>query len=950
MYVDFWSIAKKWQRMEEARAAEFIISCESTDCYATVQHFINSVPKANEKSLCDFYVDIDSKDLTQAKQSAIKVVDFITNNFSASPDIYFSGNKGFHVIIEHERFLKKDNFRNDWHLIFKYIISQLEINCVDISVYSCRRQIRLNNTLNSKSGLYKIGITEEELRTMSIGEIKLLAVNPRRLKTKTNFENNFSEFISKKTEEFESMKKNDSEENEQEYDFKEIPKCVESILNNGWDKSVGRNQTLIQLCCFFKGFYSIDKTKDILVDFVKRFTTAKTDTQIQERVLSTKSLVEYINENSYRFNCNGMRSIKATCNEKECSVKNEVHELHLSDTAKAAYNNKHISTKVMIAGKKSVPYIVPSEVKYFCTKADCDKQCIFSSKNSVKKTITYKDYEILKLISATDQQILKIIKSMSGTKCKELCVEYIKHVNIEEMYVIPMADRRNDSSGYVLRKVYSVGQYKIDENKHYLIQGIVVPHPKTQEGTVILKSASPLQDEISKFVLTDVIKNSLASFKLKENETVEEKISSIVSYLSDNITLIKGREDIILNILLTLHSPLALQVPWDNNQIRGWLEYLVIGDTGTGKSTMLEKIMDYVNLGTRVNAESTSRTGLTYKMEQGSSGNWFLVWGAWPLSDKQFIWIDEAAGISKEEYGQMTMARSSGVLEVKRAVTSETTCRVRAVLTSNAPNGKKIGDYPFGVNILADMFNIEDIRRFDLASFIKVGDVPIEDYTNCYSIKHKNTVPSEVLRYNVLFAWSLTPESIKFSEESIKEIINCSKELIEIYGDAISVPLISASDIKNKLARISASLAIMLNNTDENNNVIIEKKHVTYIKDMLIRFYNSRNAALDKSSKLMQTDKPLCNEEFSGIYKELKLRMKLTELEYKNVLKYLSRYEEISAYAVEIALDIESVEAKQVLHALMDLGLINLKGRNATKTQKLNNLLSIAYEKGYFKY
>ena len=127
--------------------------------------------------------------------------------------------------------------------------------------------------------------------------------------------------------------------------------------------------------------------------------------------------------------------------------------------------------------------------------------------------------------------------------------------------------------------------------------------------------------------------------------------------------------------------------------IRGWVELKIVGDTGTGKSALVEKMMKYIGLGNRVNAESTSRTGLTYKMEQGNRGSWYIVWGAWPLADKELIWVDEDTGIEKDEYGEMTLARSDGKLEVKRAVTAETPCRVRAILSGNAPKGKRLSDY-----------------------------------------------------------------------------------------------------------------------------------------------------------------------------------------------------------------------------------------------------------------
>ena len=96
--------------------------------------------------------------------------------------------------------------------------------------------------------------------------------------------------------------------------------------------------------------------------------------------------------------------------------------------------------------------------------------------------------------------------------------------------------------------------------------------------------------------------------------------------------------------------------------------------------------MKYAGLGTRVNAESTSRTGLTYKMEQSRCSRCMVHrLGAWPLADKEMIWIDEDTGITKDDYGEMTLARSDGKLEVKRAVTAETPCRVRAIMSGTYP-------------------------------------------------------------------------------------------------------------------------------------------------------------------------------------------------------------------------------------------------------------------------
>ena len=266
--------------------------------------------------------------------------------------------------------------------------------------------------------------------------------------------------------------------------------------------------------------------------------------------------------------------------------------------------------------------------------------------------------------------------------------------------------------------MYAVNGLNVSENKYYELTGYVYPHPKNQESTLLVKSAVPLQDVVESFELNEQVKEDLATFQPADYtaESIEQKLGAICNDLTYNVTHIVERDETLLAVLLTLHSVLRFKVPWDLNPLRGWVELKIVGDTGTGKSALIEKVMKYAGLGTRVNAESTSRTGLTYKMEQsGAQGAWYIVWGAWPLADKEMIWIDEDTGITKDDYGEMTLARSDGKLEVKRAVTAETPCRVRAIMSGNVPKGKRLADYSQGAESLKDIFNNEDIRRFDFA-------------------------------------------------------------------------------------------------------------------------------------------------------------------------------------------------------------------------------------------
>ena len=240
--------------------------------------------------------------------------------------------------------------------------------------------------------------------------------------------------------------------------------------------------------------------------------------------------------------------------------------------------------------------------------------------------------------------------------------------------------------------------------------------------------------------------------------------------------------------------------------------------------------MKYAGLGTRVNAESTSRTGLTYKMEQsGAQGAWYIVWGAWPLADKEMIWIDEDTGITKDDYGEMTLARSDGKLEVKRAVTAETPCRVRAIMSGNVPKGKRLADYSQGAESLKDIFNNEDIRRFDFAVFMRASDVDPELYNQTLAT-HPSIIQKDTLKNNILFAWSRKPEDVLFTDGTIDKVLEVATDLAKVYGNANDIPLVSPSDQRNKVARLAVALAALTHSVDESGERIqVWPGHVEFI-------------------------------------------------------------------------------------------------------------------------
>ena len=160
-----------------------------TDTYCTyfrydegmVEHYqqTGSVGGFTGKMWSDWLpIDIDSENLEEAQHnlSVLKQnledyeIDLNTCRF------YFSGAKGFHVMIPSELFQAQPSA--DINKRFRKVALELSKGLnIDTSIYDKTRIFRLPNTINSKTGLYKIELYPFETN-LSISEIKEKAQQP----------------------------------------------------------------------------------------------------------------------------------------------------------------------------------------------------------------------------------------------------------------------------------------------------------------------------------------------------------------------------------------------------------------------------------------------------------------------------------------------------------------------------------------------------------------------------------------------------------------------------------------------------------------------------------------------------------------------------------------------------------------------------------------------------
>ncbi len=990
-------------RFQQEEASNF-------NCFCSIQRFANKDKVQGEAFIAPLYFDLDySADPEVSRTESIKLIDFFIQELDLKPSdiwVYFSGKKGFHVLINSVALGITPN--SNLHKIFKHIAGYLRfrlgkadetnpdqvepLKSIDLVVYTKTRMLRLPNSIHADTRLFKIELSLEELRTKTLGEIKVLARTPRKVLPFTPEQradglavrpkaNHF--YQDKATEHQQASSTNQTRYEKEKYYFTkgEYPACVQDILAGGWKKEGDRNQATVQLGCFFKDAgYTQDEADEILTDWVVKHTSAGSQYQKHQRVANTKSVIDAVfgKDNEYKFGCAFIRALhgdktpgskeydRVACTGDLCScikVNNEEEEvsLHLAATGDANLTGKLVRTKIMVAGKKHTPYIVPKKIEYYCwghkgcKKFHCPLHDIPT--HTYYRDLGVHDRELIQMTGTGDDNIKGILKELSSIPgCTKYDIDIAESTNVEELLVIPMADNDADNDKtegkYVLRRVYAVGGTSINENKYYEISGYVFPHPKNQESTIIIRDAKPLQDIVEAFVLTDAIKYQLEVLQSYDHspETIERRVTAICDDLTYNVTHIVERDESLLGLLLVQHSILRFKVPWDKDPIRGWLELKIVGDTGTGKSALIRKALEYAGLGTMVNAESTSRTGLTYKMEQaGTGGAWYIVWGAWPLSDRELIWIDEDTGIDREEYGEMTLARSEGKLEVKRAVTAETPCRVRAILTGNVPKGKRLADYSQGVEALKDIFNNEDIRRFDFAVFMRASDVDPANYNKELPL-YPNTVTKEVFKNNILFAWSRKPDDVLFTPAALKKTLEVSTELSNIYGRATDIPLVSPSDQRNKVARLAVALAALVHSVDDSGEkVVVRKGHVEFIGAYLKEIYNAPGCGLNYYAKLAITEEELTDERYQKLTNDIRsLETLRGDVKFYEFIRLFAQQKYLRLGDIEAMLAVDKNEVKEIVTKLTKMRMIVMTSGGYRKTPRFNAYVGKCFELGLF--
>ena len=124
------------------------------------------------------HFDIDRPELADAIRDTRRLGSRLVNDYGMPPEMirfYFSGSKGFHVEVPSECFGGIEASVNAPEKVKNLALRILDGMKTDTAVYDHNRLWRSPNTINSKTGLYKVPLSYDEVMNLAVEDIEGLA-------------------------------------------------------------------------------------------------------------------------------------------------------------------------------------------------------------------------------------------------------------------------------------------------------------------------------------------------------------------------------------------------------------------------------------------------------------------------------------------------------------------------------------------------------------------------------------------------------------------------------------------------------------------------------------------------------------------------------------------------------------------------------------------------------
>lgn len=283
---------------------EYLDKLNNTDVYYSIYSYEN---ENIEDCLlyAPLYFDLDLEidndaDFKKIVRDTLLVVTYLREEFGIPEDliqIYFSGSKGFHILIDPEVIGIKPSteLNSDFKKIAMEAGKITLYNTVDTAIYDRRRLFRFPNSINGKTGLYKVPVKAKDLRTMDYEAIKKYAAKPREVEiaepvlvetAKRKFKQILVAYKLRNSKKKKSSKIGIPKER------KELLPCIKKLLNTGAGKGSRNNMTIALASSMFQAGIKQDEVIEEVLIWNEKNDPPLPEREVLTTVRSAYSLVK----------------------------------------------------------------------------------------------------------------------------------------------------------------------------------------------------------------------------------------------------------------------------------------------------------------------------------------------------------------------------------------------------------------------------------------------------------------------------------------------------------------------------------------------------------------------------------------------------------------------------------------------------------------------------------
>lgn len=301
---------------------------KNTDAFATV-YMYDSKDQSTANLFAPLYIDLDLKmkgnnDYQKVKRDLLHVVTALNMSYGVPFEyirVFFSGNKGFHVLVDPEIFgIEPSPDLNESYRAIAHDMKKITMfKTVDTGIYDRVRLFRLPNSLHSGTGLYKVPVSIDFVRSSDYGSMVEYASSPKHIEypePKIIYEasRKFRDAVAKfKESENLSMGGNGSRK---AYTNGKIMPCIEGMLESPAESGTRNKSTVIMASALCQAGWSREDALDELMKWNKQHNMPSlSDREVRTTVFS--AFKEFDQGKAY-----GCRAIKelGMCLPENCSI------------------------------------------------------------------------------------------------------------------------------------------------------------------------------------------------------------------------------------------------------------------------------------------------------------------------------------------------------------------------------------------------------------------------------------------------------------------------------------------------------------------------------------------------------------------------------------------------------------------------------------------------------